>query len=72
MNWDKYNSIIMEYKKTNLLDNTPSQRARFRKRNWLQINNESWVTYSVNSDIKLKTSMIRLILCDYSAGYIYA
>ena len=61
----------MEYKKIiNLLDNTPNQPTKFRTKNWVEINDESRRTYSTNSQITFKTSMLRSSLCDYSDAYI--
>ena len=31
----------MEYHKINLLNNTPSQSSKFRRKNWIEINDES-------------------------------
>ena len=62
----------MEYPKIiNLLDNTSNQSSKFITRNWVEINDELRGTYSVNSDIKFKTSMIRSSVCEYSGAYIY-
>ena len=36
----------------------------------VEINDDSRETYSTNSQIKLKTSMLRSSLCDYSDAYI--
>ena len=47
-----------------LLDDTTNQSSKFRRRNWVAINDESQGTYNVNNDIKLETSMIRSNLCD--------
>ena len=42
MNYRLYNNIIMRYKKiTNLLDNTWNQPSKFRRKNWVKINDES-------------------------------
>ena len=61
----------MEYQKiTNLLDNTPNQPTKFRRRNWVEINDESRGMYNTNSQIKLKTSVLRSSLCDYSDDYV--
>ena len=61
----------MEYQKImNLLDNTPNQPTKFRIRNWVKINDESHVVYNVGSQIKIKTLMLRSILCDYTDAYI--
>ena len=62
----------MEYQKIiNLLDDATNQPSKFRTRNWVEINDESRVTYNYGSDIKFKTSMIRSNLCDYSDAYIH-
>ena len=67
----KMEYLIMEYQKIiNLLDNTPNQPNKFRTKNWVEINYESCGTYNTNSQIKFKTSMLRLSLCDYSDEYI--
>ena len=61
----------MEYQKiANLLDNASNQPSKFRTKNWVEINDESRGTYSVNRQINFKTSMLRSSLCDYSDGYI--
>ena len=60
----------MEYQKiANLLDNAPNQPSKFRKKNWVEINDESRGTYTSNS-IKFKTTMLRSNLCDYADAYI--
>ena len=57
----------MEYQKIiNLLENTPNQPTKFRTKKWVEINDETRGTYNTNSQIKFKTSMLRLSLCDYS------
>ena len=62
----------MEYqKKANLIDdNTVNQPSKFRTRNWIKINDESRGVYNVNSQIKIKTTMLKSSLCDYSDAYI--
>ena len=61
----------MEYKKlTNLLDDASNQPSKFKTKNWVEINDESRGTYNVNSQIKLKTTMLKSSLCDYSDAYI--
>ena len=54
----------------NLIDDTSNQPSKFRTRNWIEINDESRGTYNVNSQIKLKTTMLKSSLCDYSDAYI--
>ena len=61
----------MEYQTIiNLLDNTPNQQSKFRTKNWIEINDQSWGMYNTNSDIRLKTTMLKSSLCDYSDAYI--
>ena len=66
----------MEYKnRTNLLDrrtvlNTSNQPSKYGTKNWVEINDESRGTYSVNRQIDFKTSLLRSSLCDYSDAYI--
>ena len=56
----------MEYKKIiNLSENVSSRPLKFRTRNWIEINDESRVTYTGNS-IKFKTTMLRSNLCNFS------
>ena len=64
----------MEYQKiANLLDdNKSNQPSKFRTKNWVEINDESRETYTVNSQIKFKTTMLKSSLCDYSDAYILA
>ena len=67
----KVNSIIMECQKISyLLEKTLNQPSKPRTENWVELNNESRGTYNVNSEIRFKTSMLRLRLCDYSVAYI--
>ena len=51
------------------MDNTSNQPSKFRTKNWVEINDNSRGTYNTNSQIKLKTSMVKSILCDYSDVY---
>ena len=61
----------MEYKKiANLLDNETNKPSKFRKRNWVEINDESRGDYSSNKLIIFITTMLRSILCDYSDAYV--
>ena len=61
----------MEYQKiANLLDNASNQPSKFRTKNWVEINDESRGTCSVNRQINFKTSKLRSSLCDYSDAYI--
>ena len=61
----------MEYQKiANLIENASNQPSKFRRRNWVEINDESRGAYNVNSQIKFKTTMLKSSLCDYSDAYI--
>ena len=40
--------------------------AKFRAKNWVEINDGSRGTYNTNSQIKFKASMLKSRLCDYS------
>ena len=53
-----------------MLDNTPNQLSKFRTKNWIEINDNARGTYNTNSQIKIKTSVLKLILCDYTDAYI--
>ena len=54
----------------NLLDNTQNEQSKFITSNYVEINDESWRTYNTSNQIKLKTSIVRSDLCDYSDFYI--
>ena len=61
----------MEYQEIiNVLDNTSNQPSKFRTQNWVEINDESRQTYSVNSQIRFKTTMLKSSLCYYSDAHI--
>ena len=70
----------MEYQKIiNLLDDATNQPSKFRKRNWVEINDESQGTSNNdnnnnnnnNNNIKFKMSMRRSNLCDYSDAHMH-
>ena len=54
----------------NLLDNASNQPSKFRKNNWIEINDQSRGIYTTNSDIRFRTTMLNSSLCDYSDAYI--
>ena len=54
----------------NLLDNTPNQLSKLRTHNLFEMNNGSRRTYNTISQIKHKTSMPKINLCDYSDAYL--
>ena len=61
----------MEYQRIIYLwDNTPNQLSKFKKRNWVEINNQSQGTYNKDNQIRFKTSMLKSSLCDYSDVYV--
>ena len=47
-----------------------STLSKFVTKKWIEINSLSSGQYSVNKNIKFKTSMLRLDLCGYSDAYI--
>ena len=50
----------MEYQKmTNLINDPSNKLSKFRTKNWVEINDESRGTYNVNSQIKVKTTMLK-------------
>ena len=62
----------MEYQKiANLLDDASNKTSKFKTKNWVRINDESRVTYDVNSQIKFETTILKSGLCDYSDAYIH-
>ena len=61
----------MEYRKiTNLLIDESNKPSKFRTRNWVETNDDIRGEYSPNKQIRFKTAMVRLSLCDYSDVYI--
>ena len=60
----------MEYQKiANLLNDESNKPSKFRTKNWVEINDESRGTYTIN-DIKFKNTMVTSNLCDYADAYI--
>ena len=54
-----------------MLDNNLSnQPSKFRTKNWVEISDESKESYSANSDIRFKITMLKSNLCDYADAYI--
>ena len=58
----------------NLLDNTPTQPSKFKRKNCVEINDDSQGAYSTSSQIRFKTSMLKfqfvVTICDYPVAYI--
>ena len=53
-----------------MLENGSNQLSKFRTKNWDEINDESKESYSANSDIRSKTTMLKSNLYDYADAYI--
>ena len=51
-------------------DNASNQPSKFRTKNWTEINDQSKESYSANSDIRFKTTMLRPNLWDYDDAYL--
>ena len=63
----------MEFEKfLNLLDTTSDDKdlPRFVTKKWIEVYDQSEGNYDVNKEIRIKTSMLRSNLCDYSDAYI--
>ena len=63
----------MEFQKiTNFLDITSDDKnlPRFVSKKWLEVYDQSGRNYNANKEIRIKTSMLRSDLCDFSDVYI--
>ena len=63
----------MEFQKIiNLLNITSDDKdlPRCVTKKWIEVHDQSEKNYSVNKEIRIKTPMLRLDLCDYSDSYI--
>ena len=50
----------MEYQEIiNLLYNAPNHLSKFRTKHWIEINDQSRGVYETNSEIRLKTTLLR-------------
>ena len=61
------------YKKIlNFFDATSDGKnlPRFNTKNWIEVYDQSEGNYNVNKEIKIKKSMLRSDLCDFSDAYI--
>ena len=55
----------MEYRKiANLLNDASNKPSKFRKRNWMEVNDNIRDAYSPNKQIRFKTAMLRSSLSD--------
>ena len=63
----------MEFQKiVNFLDTTFDDKGlqRFVTKKWIEVYDQSGGNYNVNKEIRIKTSMLRSDLCDFSDAYI--
>ena len=63
----------MEFQKiTSFLDTTPDNKdlPRFVTKKWIEVYDQSEKNYNPNKEIRIKTSMLRSDLCDFSDSYI--
>ena len=63
----------MEYQKiVNFLDTTSDNKdlPKFVTKKWIEVYDQSQGNYNVNKEIRIKTSMLRSDLCDFSDAYI--
>ena len=56
----------------NFLETTSDDKdlPRFATKKWVEVYDQSGGNYNVNKEIRIKTSMLRSDLCDYSDAYI--
>ena len=63
----------MEFQKiTNFLDTTSDDKdlPRFITKKWIKVYDQSGRNYNVNKEIRIKTSMLKSDLCDFSDAFI--
>ena len=63
----------MEFQKiVDFLDTASDDKdlPRFVTKKWIEVYDQSEKSYNVNKEIRIKTSMLRSDLCDYSDSYI--
>ena len=63
----------MEFKKiTNFLDITSDNKdlPKFVTKKWIEVYDQSEGNYNLNKEIRIKTSILRSDLCNFSDGYI--
>ena len=56
----------------NFIDTTSDNKnlTTFATKKWIEVYDQSEGNYNVNKDIRIKTSMLRADLCDFSNAYI--
>ena len=69
MTWDCF-SIKMEFQKI-VNCNSDKNLPRFITKKWVEVYDQSGGNYNVNKEIRMKTSMLRSDLYDYSDAYIF-
>ena len=58
---------MKEYQKViNFLDNALNQLCKFRTKKSIKVNDQSRGVFKTNSGIRLKTTIFKSSLCDYS------
>ena len=68
-----YDCIKMEFQKiANFLNTTSDDKdlPRFVTKKWIEVYDQSEKNYNPNKEIRIKTSMLRSDLCDFSDAYI--
>ena len=68
-----HHCIKMEFQKiVNFLDTTSDDKdlPRFVTKKWIEVYDQSEKNYNPNKEIRIKTSMPRLDLCDFIDAYI--
>ena len=57
---------------TNFLDITSDNKnlPKFVTKKWIEVYDQSEENYNINKEIRIKTSMLRSDLCDYSNAFI--
>ena len=68
-----HHRIKIEFQKIkNFPDTTSDDKdlPRFVTKKWIEVYDQSEGNYNVNKEIRIKTSMLRSDLCDYSDVYI--
>ena len=68
-------NVILLYKNgiVNFLDTISDNKdlPKFVTKKWIEVYDQSEGNYNVNKEIRIKTSMLRSDLCDFSDGYIF-
>ena len=65
--------IKLEFQKiVNFLGTTSDDKdlPRFVTKNWIEVYDQSGKNYNVSKEIRIKTSMLRLDLCDFNDTFI--